>query len=79
MSESSAHCMKLEYRAARKFLNKKTKLAMEIFEKTVYREFKPSFAALKRWNQEFKNGRESLEDDPRSGRPNTALTEENIQ
>ena len=46
---------------------------------TVYGESGPSFATIKRWSREFKHGRESLEEDPRSGRPNTAVTEENIE
>ena len=33
---------------------------------------------MKKWAAEFKRGRESLEDDPRSGRPSTATTQENI-
>ena len=33
---------------------------------------------MKKWAAEFKRGRESLEDDPRSGRPASATTQENI-
>ena len=33
---------------------------------------------MKKWAAEFKRGRKSLEDDPRSGRPSTATTQENI-
>ena len=35
-------------------------------------------STVKKWAAEFKRGRESLEDDPRSGRPSTATTQENI-
>jgi histone-lysine N-methyltransferase SETMAR len=37
------------------------------------------YQQLKKWCAEFKRGRESLEDDPRSGRPNTATTQEIIE
>ncbi|XP_048251006.1 histone-lysine N-methyltransferase SETMAR-like [Haliotis rufescens] len=38
----------------------------------------PSSATIKRWVQEFQRGRESLEDDARSGRPSTSTRPENI-
>ena len=31
-----------------------------------------------RWHERFRSGRESVEDDERSGRPSTAKTDENI-
>ena len=34
-----------------------------------------SYATITRWCERFKQGRESLEDDPRSGRPLSAFTE----
>ena len=34
----------------------------------------PSYATVKRWVAEFKRGRQSLEDDPRPGRPVTVAT-----
>lgn len=81
MSESSLNLTKLEHRAVIKFLVKKGKTAKEIFEEmsTVYEESGPSFATIKRWVRLFQQGRQSLEDDPRSGRPNTAITDENIE
>ena len=38
----------------------------------------PALSTVKKWAEELKRGRESLEDDPRSGRPSTATTQENI-
>ncbi|XP_075984950.1 protein GVQW3-like [Anticarsia gemmatalis] len=81
MSESSLHLTKLEHRAVIKFLVKKGKSAKDIFEEmsTVYGESGPSSATVKRWTRLFQQGRETLEDDSRSGRPNTAVTDENIE
>ena len=39
----------------------------------------PALSTVQKWAAEFKRGRESLEDDPRSGRPATATTQENIE
>lgn len=62
---------KLEYRAVIKFLTKEGKLPTEINERlqAVYGSNAPSFSTVKFWARQFKFGRESLEDDPRSGRP----------
>lgn len=38
----------------------------------------PSYTTVKKWASEFKQGRESLEDDPRCGRPVTVSTEDVI-
>ena len=43
----------------------------------VYGENAPSYATVKRWAAEFRRGRTSLEDDPRSGCPSDAVCEEN--
>ena len=37
-----------------------------------------SYATITRWCVRFKQGRESLEDDPRSGRPLSAFTENDV-
>ena len=37
-----------------------------------------ALSTAKKWTAEFKRGRESLEDDPRSGHSSTATTQENI-
>ena len=38
----------------------------------------PALSTVQKWAAEFKRGSESLEDDPRSGRPAKATTQENI-
>ncbi|KAF7239972.1 Dynein heavy chain 6, axonemal [Varanus komodoensis] len=39
----------------------------------------PSLSTVQKWSSEFKRGRESIEDDPRSGGPVTATTKENVK
>jgi len=43
----------------------------------VYGECAPSYATVKRWAAEFHQDRNSLEDEPPSGRPSEAVCEEN--
>ena len=38
-----------------------------------------SYSSVKKWAALFKAGRQSTEDDPRGGRPSTAVTEENVE
>ena len=47
--------------------------------KSVYGEHAPSYETVSRWVVRFSNDRESFEDDPRSGRPITAHTQEIIE
>ena len=44
----------------------------------VFGESAESRSTVYRWIQLFTEGRQSLEDDPRSGRPSTAVTEESV-
>ena len=37
------------------------------------------YSIAKKWAALFKAGRQSTEDDPRGGRPSTAVTEENVE
>ncbi|XP_031632453.1 histone-lysine N-methyltransferase SETMAR-like [Contarinia nasturtii] len=62
---------KIEYRAMIKFLTKEGVAPKDIDNRlrAVYGERAPSYATVKLWAKQFKWGRESLEDDPRSGRP----------
>ena len=39
----------------------------------------PFYSSVKKWAAEFKRGRESIEDDGRSGCPKDATTDENIK
>src|SRR5215468_5493586 len=45
----------------------------------VYGEFAPSYYKVKFWSKQFKWGRESIEDDPHTGRPVEATSEEMCQ
>ena len=38
-----------------------------------------SRAGVFKWHKRFKDGREKVEDDPRSGKPSTGRNDENIQ
>ena len=59
---------------------------MGINPKTIFEELTealgfdgPSYATVKRWAKRFREGREDVSDDPRSGRPISVLTDENIE
>nr|CAP20021.1 transposase [Eriphia verrucosa] len=71
---------KVEHRAVMKFLTKEGNNAKEIYEcmVAVYTDTAPSYATVARWNKEFRHGRESLEDDPRPGRPSDVTTDDNV-
>jgi histone-lysine N-methyltransferase SETMAR len=70
---------KIEHRAIIKFLTREGNSPMEIKNRlsAVYGNSSPSYKTVKFWSKQFKGGRESIEDDPRSGRPNSAITQEN--
>lgn len=69
---------KLEIRGVIKYLHKKGLSGQEIHNDmvNVLGESAPSYATVKNWVAEFKRGRTSIEDEPRSGRPKTATTTE---
>ncbi|GFW82712.1 HTH_48 domain-containing protein [Trichonephila clavipes] len=71
---------RIEYRAVIKYLFLKGNTTTQIKDEldSVYGNSIPSFTLVKFWAAEFKRGHKSLGDDERSGRPNTATTDENI-
>jgi histone-lysine N-methyltransferase SETMAR len=72
---------KLEYRSVIKFLVKQKKSAKEIHEQLVdvYRKDAPKYRTVEKWAALFERGRNSIEDDPRSGRPVDATSDENCK
>ena len=70
----------LEQRCATKFCLKPNENAAETYEKLkwVYGERTLSKAPVFKWYKVFLDGRENVENKPRSGRPCTSKTDENI-
>lgn len=81
MSGDTEKWTKTETRTVIKYLVQKKMKPTEIHEDLVNTlgECAPSYSTTKKWAAEFKRGRLSIEDDPRSGRPQSAVTEENIK
>ena len=73
--------MNFEQRANLKFLVKLEKTPTEALAmlQQVYGEDAMGRTQLFEWHKKFKEGREDLADDPRSGRPSTSRHEDNIQ
>ena len=73
--------MSREPRANLKFLAKLGKTPSESFAmlQQVYGEETMSHTPAFEWHKSFKEGREEVEDDPRSGRPSTSRTADNIE
>lgn len=68
----------LKHRAVIEFLVKEGNGPKQINERMVaaYGDSSPSYYTIKYWAKQFKWGRESIEDDPRSGRPVNATAPE---
>ena len=71
----------MEQRSVVKFLTKEGKKPKEILERmvVVYGECASSYYKVKFWIKQFKQGRESIKDDPHTGRPVEATSEEMCQ
>ncbi|XP_076055186.1 protein GVQW3-like [Oratosquilla oratoria] len=69
---------KIGYWAVIQYLHIKGLTPKEIHEDMVatLRDNAPSYSMVKKWAADFKQGRDSLEDDPRQGRPATVTTKE---
>jgi len=70
-----------ENRAVIRYLHKKGMTPKEIHDDmlSTLGTSAPSYATVKKWVAEFKRGRETLDDDPRSGRPRTSTTDEMVE
>ncbi|GFS65259.1 HTH_48 domain-containing protein [Trichonephila clavipes] len=71
---------KIGYRDVIKYMFLKGNTPTQIKDElhSVHGNSAPSFTTMKFWAAGFKRGRKSLGDDERSGRPNTATTDETI-
>ena len=71
---------KIWHRGVIRYLQKKGLTTKEIHSDmaSTLGDDAPVLSTVKKWAAEFKRGRESLEDDPRSGRPSIATTQEKI-
>ena len=72
---------KFEHRSVIKFLTLEGEQPQQILDrmKIVYEDECPSYSTVKKWCAEFKRGRKSIGDDPRTGRPVEGPTPENIE
>ena len=81
LSSFSRRAASRERRANLKFLAKLGKTPSKSFAMLlqVYRKERISRTRAFEWHKRFKEGREEVEDDPRSGRPSTSRTADNIE
>jgi transposase len=71
----------IEHRAVIKFFTRKGLNATEISKEldNVYKDSAPSYHTVAKWVAEFKDPERGFEDSPRTGRPSTVTTTENIE
>jgi len=79
--EVTKKLLDLEQRSVKKFLTKEGKKLKKILERmvAVYGESSPSYYKVKFGSKQFKWGRDSIEDDPHTGRPVDTTSEEMCQ
>lgn len=72
---------KTEYRVIIKYLVRKKQNATQIYKELcdVYEDSAPSRRTVDFWVGEYRRGRQSFEDNPRSGAPSTSVNDETIQ
>lgn len=72
---------KIEFRAVIKFLTKQGKTPQIIMEEmsSVYGDSCPGKSMVYKWHSLFKQGRDSIEDDQRSGRPIEATSSDIVE
>ena len=70
--------LKFEYRAVIKFHSKEG-VGPAAIKQRLDGEASPSYSTVKEWTKQFRLGRESVEDEPREGRPMEVVTEEIIR
>ena len=73
--------MSIEPRINLKFLVRLGKTPTETFNslQAVYGDATMPRTRIFEWHKRFREGREDVEDDPRSGRPTTSRTNENVE
>ena len=73
--------MSIEQRINLKFLVRLGKTPTETFNllQEVYGDATMSRTRIFEWHKRFREGREDVEDDPKSGRPTTSRTNENVE
>lgn len=80
MAANGVHFDKIEARAVMKFLFLQGKGAKEVHEEMlkILKDECPSYSTVKTWVARFRTGHFDVADEPRSGRPTSATTEDKV-